>query len=224
MKILIGIQARSKSSRLSNKSLQEIWGKPIVMHCYDAAMKAAESAKKAKHVDVVVSVLVPGGDSHMVESLKKHNAHVFEDEGGDEGDLVGRYRRAIAHYAADCAIRITGDCPAIPPQVIEACMNGLLAADYTSNTMVRSYPEGFDIQGASAKAWDWINENEKEKEHPFKEFDQNVNLRQKFLDDGFVTRMIFNDNNEIFIKLSIDTQEDLDRMSKSFKSPEDIWG
>ena len=221
MKVLIGVQARSTSDRLKRKSLRELWGKPLYLHPYLEAVEAAESVDK-KRVQVTVAVLVPPGDGEMKQSLWDHKARFFEDRDGHEDDVVGRYRNAMDYYAAEYIIRITGDCPAIPKEIIQAGLGGLLYKDYASNTIDRTYPEGFDIQGCSKEAFEWIAKIERRKEHPFADFDANAIIRERFIEDGFSYGQIINNKCMSMKHLSVDTLSHLKTLQK-FKTKKALW-
>lgn len=85
--------------------------------------------------------------------------------------------------------------------------------DYASNTVLRSFPEGQDLQGCSKKALEWFVEqaNNEVVEHPFKLFDENNQIREQFIKDGMRINLICDDRNPIFLKTSIDTSKDLER-------------
>ena len=51
-------------------------------------------------------------------------------------------------YPTDDVVRITADCPFIDPQIVGDALrlHRHEGADYTSNTLVRSYPDGLDVE------------------------------------------------------------------------------
>jgi spore coat polysaccharide biosynthesis protein SpsF len=166
-------------------------------------------------------VLVPAGDDVMSAAAKDVGCEVYDDT-GDEGDVMGRFCRAIEHYGARACVRLTADCPCIHPEVIQKCIEGLTDADYVSNTIQRTYPEGWDVQGATKEAWEWLSYAEKNREHPFSEFDQNLLLRERFVATGYDFKHILNANNMILKKWSIDTQQELEDMERK-RNKERLW-
>jgi spore coat polysaccharide biosynthesis protein SpsF len=74
---------------------------------------------------------------------------------GEEFDVLDRYHRAAAEYAADAVVRVTSDCPLIDPALVDEVIRTFLDADgqvdYVSNTLVRSYPRGLDCEVFSAE-------------------------------------------------------------------------
>ena len=67
---------------------------------------------------------------------------------GSEEDVMGRVIGAAEHGSADLVVEITGDCPVIDPEIVEQTIRMYKAntADYVSNALVRSYPDGMDTQ------------------------------------------------------------------------------
>jgi spore coat polysaccharide biosynthesis protein SpsF len=55
---------------------------------------------------------------------------------------------AASSVNADLVVEITGDCPIIDPEIVEQAIRIFKAhnADYVSNVLVRSYPDGMDTQ------------------------------------------------------------------------------
>lgn len=67
---------------------------------------------------------------------------------GDESDVLARFAQVLKLYPADDVIRLTGDCPLIDPALVSD-ITGVhlrLDADYTSNTLIRTYPDGLDVE------------------------------------------------------------------------------
>ena len=65
-----------------------------------------------------------------------------------------RYYEAAKQNGLDVIVRITSDCPFSDPDLIDALIMTFLQkkVDYLSNTLVRTYPRGFDIEVFSFKA------------------------------------------------------------------------
>ena len=88
---------------------------------------------------------------------------------GSEDDVLDRYYQVLRILRPEHVVRITADCPLIDPQVIDRAVRLHLSsgADYTSNAVVRSYPEGQDVEvmrsAALERAWRsarWSSERE----------------------------------------------------------------
>lgn len=206
MKILLGIQARTNSTRLPEKIFADLGGKKVIEWVVDACKKAAEIHKGN---ECLVAILAPEGDGKIEEWCKETGTPLVE---GSETDLINRYMKAIEFFEADACVRITADCWGILPEIIAQVATQLEAADYSSNTMIRTMLEGFDCQGAKKQAWEWLDEHQQmEREHPWSWLDGNNLVKESFVEAGFKLSHVIDPNNPVVIKTSIDTEEDLKR-------------
>lgn len=140
------IQARMGSSRLPGKSLVDISGQPLLKHIVDRA-------KAAKTVSLVmVATTVDPSDDQIEDACKSWNVPVYRGSGED---VLDRYYEAAKSCSAEVVVRITADDPFKDPEVIDLIVSSLLekpAADYASNTMEPTYPEGLDVEAMTFKA------------------------------------------------------------------------
>lgn len=139
MNIVTIIQARVGSSRLPGKVLKDIDGKPMLMRVVNRVQRAELPDS------VVVATSTEPGDDAVVELCNKNQIAVFR---GSESDVLDRYYWAASRYAADLIVRITSDCPLIDPEVLDRTITTFLEsqADYASNSLVRTYPRGLDVE------------------------------------------------------------------------------
>ena len=216
MKILIGIQARSNSTRFPNKIYEKIGDDSILKHIY----KVCNSVKVLeKVVSLQTWILSPHGDGVLESYCKFEGLPIIPGpEGLAEDDLVARYNYAIGKTQADAMIRITSDCPLLDPNWIKAAIKSLLECDYVSNTISRTVVDGFDVQGISKNAWAYYEKEAKDREHVFRDIEQDYIFRDNFMKAGFTIQSMF--ANEPMIpnpfhpknKLSVDTMEDFERV------------
>jgi spore coat polysaccharide biosynthesis protein SpsF (cytidylyltransferase family) len=227
--ILIGIQARSTSARLPNKHVEMIGGRRIIDHVIDSCLKSSSYLNKyaSKNGYVTeVALLTPYGDP-LVEAFTG-KIKVVE---GPEDEVLSRYK--MAHEAFDCdyIVRVTGDCPFIPPHVISkhiviAFKNHY---DYVSNVdeRFRTTLDGVDCEVMSRKMLEWLYESATEPAD--REHVTTLARRQKpsWARAGFITSYFDLSG----IKLSIDTQDDLararkefDRLSRKYHEAERVFG
>jgi len=216
--ISIGIQARSSSNRLPNKVTQMIGNKPMICHVLNAARSTSIYLNKFRSsgpYSCSVSLLVPMGDPVVrVVGVYYPDIHVIE---GDEHDVLSRYKSLLEADAANYVVRITGDCPLIPPYliskaVIESSNRGF---DYLSNAYpeMRLSPDGWDCEVISARLLDWACENAtapEDREH--------VTTLIKRSPPGWANMGIihgFLDMSEL--KYSVDSKEDLERVRAQFE-------
>lgn len=207
MRVIIGIQARSNSTRLPGKIYEKIGDKSILAHVYDTCLELINA-------ETAVCILGHEKDEKLEEECAKMGIRIGCVLYGEEGDVLSRYVNISKHY--DGIIRVTADCWNIPKEIIEMALQGLENTDYISNCLVRSYPEGWDVQGCTSKALEWIAKNAEDKEHVFEKFESNSIIRDEFLQDGFTFKYLIDRQNPIFQKNSIDLLEDLERARKQY--------
>jgi len=138
-KIVATIEARMTSSRLPGKVLLPAAGRPMLAHLLDRL-------KSVKEIDeIVLATTVNKIDDPLVDFAKRAGVSVFR---GDEEDVMGRVIGAAKKANADIVVEITADCPLIDPDIISQAINTYLQnpCDYLSNVMIRSYPDGMDVQ------------------------------------------------------------------------------
>lgn len=206
MKTAIFIQARSNSTRLPGKIYEKVGDKTVLEHVIDRCKKADSE---------IIFVLGPTDDKKLRETCQEMKIGFIL--GGQEDKVLDRYKFAIEEFAhkIDAFIRITSDCIFVSTELIKACIKELETADYVSACLFRSFPEGIgDIQGCKREAFEWIAKYAEDQEHVFGIFEDNAVVRNEFMANGFKIQPIVNSKNEIFIKTSIDTKEDLERARK----------
>jgi spore coat polysaccharide biosynthesis protein SpsF (cytidylyltransferase family) len=215
-KLLVGIQARSNSTRLPGKIYLQVGGKSILKWVYDAAKDAKRSLEADKiYKEVVIMVLGPQKDEKLSDYCKEYLIPFMAPE-CPEDDLVARYSLANTTIGADLIMRVTSDCLFLNPGLICEMAKAGLSVDYCSNTKERTFPEGFDLQICKRIAYEWISENQKEnREHPFFDLEKDYHFEDRFAKAGYTMMSLLDLNNPSTIKTSIDTQDDLDRAKRT---------
>tara|TARA_E500000178_G_scaffold133871_1_gene133854 strand:+ start:7905 stop:9686 length:1782 start_codon:yes stop_codon:yes gene_type:complete len=126
-KIAIIVAGRLKSSRLKNKALLKINGKPSIFHC----LKSCTNSKDVNQVILATSFLKED------RPLKKFNLNnkvkVFT---GHPEDVIKRYLDACKKYKVDIVVRVTADCPHISKEIINFLLKSHLStkAEFTYAT------------------------------------------------------------------------------------------
>ncbi|MDX9924606.1 MAG: glycosyltransferase family protein [Ignavibacteriaceae bacterium] len=140
MNKVVIVQARLGSTRLPSKVLKDLSGKPVLYH-------VLERIRNAKLVDnIVIATTDLDSDEPLVEYLRENKINYYR---GSSEDVLSRYYETALQYKADIIIRITSDCPLIDPIVIDEIINIYLENnnyDYVSNTLMRSFPRGLDVE------------------------------------------------------------------------------
>ena len=132
------VQARMGSSRLPGKVLMDIGGHRVL----DLVVNRLSRAD----VDTVV---VATSDTDQDDAIERTcDGLGVACVRGSETDVLGRFATVMTRYPADDVVRITADCPFIDPHIVDDALrlHRRDSADYTSNTLVRSYPDGLDVE------------------------------------------------------------------------------
>lgn len=133
------IQARMGATRLPGKVLLDLEGTTVLEHVINRV-------KASKLVDlVVVATTVDKKDLKIAALCAELGVSVYC---GSEADVLDRYYQAAKLFKAENVVRITADCPVMDPQVIDEVLALHLRtkADYTSNTLKETYPDGQDVE------------------------------------------------------------------------------
>lgn len=162
LKTLAIIQARMASSRLPNKVLLDLAGKPMLAH-------VVERTRLAQTVDSVIVATTTDPSDDSIESFCRSQGYACSR--GSAYDVLDRYYQAALSYLTSeesetaLIVRITADCPLIDPQLIdrtvclflglpEACSKAAAPVsfpyDFAANRLPppwgRTYPIGLDIE------------------------------------------------------------------------------
>lgn len=155
------IQARLGSSRLPDKVLKELAGKPVLWHVINRM-------KKSRLIDeIVVATTCKKEDLEIVEYCASQGVRVYV---GSEDDVLDRYYQAARLYKPDNVVRVTADCPLIDANIIDIVIQEHLrsGSDYTSNTLEDTFPDGLDCEVFKFTALEQACKNAKlasEREH-----------------------------------------------------------
>ncbi|MDP8237690.1 MAG: glycosyltransferase family protein [Candidatus Hatepunaea meridiana] len=155
------IQARVDSTRLPNKVLAEIEGKPMLWHVVNRVGKSSLINQ------TIVAIPKDAANDRLAEFCESHNIQYFR---GSNDDVLDRYCQAAKFYKSDVIVRITADCPLIDPEVIDKVVTVFLKNDYdyVCNTLPPTYPDGLDTEVIDRNALNvaWRNaELKSEREH-----------------------------------------------------------
>ena len=139
-RILTILQARMSSSRLPGKVMRPLLGQPMMA-------RQIERLHRARHLGrLVVATSIGLEDDVVAAETQRLGADSFR---GSLLDVLDRYAQALAAFGpADHVVRVTADCPLTDWTVFDQVVEHHLAcgADYTSNTVDRSYPKGLDVE------------------------------------------------------------------------------
>ena len=138
------LQARMSSSRFPGKVLAPLAGKPMVI-------RQLERIQRASSLDaVVVATSTDPSDDELVSVLTEEGIPVVR---GSLDDVLDRFVTAMDEYRPHAVVRLTADCPLASPAVIDKVVAHfhVSGADYASNTMTPTYPDGLDVEVVRAQ-------------------------------------------------------------------------
>jgi spore coat polysaccharide biosynthesis protein SpsF len=140
MRILTILQARISSTRLPGKVMKPLLGEPMMARQIERLRRAGRIG------DLVVATSLEPGDDVVAACAEQLGCLAFR---GSLTDVLARYAGALErHGPADHVVRVTADCPLADWRVIDQVIERHLAegADYTSNTVERTYAKGLDVE------------------------------------------------------------------------------
>jgi spore coat polysaccharide biosynthesis protein SpsF len=148
--VLAVLQARVSSRRLPGKVLLPVLGRPMLA-------RQIERIRRACRLDALVVATSDRAEDDAIAELCR--ALEVDVHRGALDDVLDRFHSAAAARAPEHVVRLTGDCPLIDPSVIDDVVRVHVesGADYTSNAVERTYPDGLDVEAmrmsALATAW-----------------------------------------------------------------------
>lgn len=184
------VQARMSSSRLPGKVLLEIHGAAMLA-------RVVSRASRARTVDeVLVATSTETTDDVLADFCATEQIHCVR---GSQFDVLDRYYQAASATKAEIVVRITADCPAIDPALVDDAVGTLAAEfrgeagsitsaaggtfDFVANRLPppwkRTYPIGLDTEvctfASLQRAWREANEPG-QREHVMPYFYEGVTL------------------------------------------------
>jgi len=148
-KIVAIVQARMGSSRLPQKVLMPLAGKP-------ALYRLVERLKYSKLIDqIVIATTDESQDDSIREFCTDNNLDCYN---GSENDVLDRYYQAAMLYKADIIVRITGDCPVVDPLIVDEVIMGYIEGNFQVYSLSGEFPDGLDCSvyafNALKDAWE----------------------------------------------------------------------
>lgn len=148
MKVVAIIQARMSSTRLPGKVLMPLAGQPVLGHVVER-IRACQTI-----ADVVVATSTDATDDDIEAWCKSADVSYYR---GSLNDVLDRYYQAGLLHGADAVVRITADCPAIDPIIVDEVVHEFLVGGYEFYGLAGEFPDGLDCTvfafSALARAW-----------------------------------------------------------------------
>ena len=140
------IQARMNSSRLPGKVGMVVGHQEYLAHQIDRVLQ------KCPRNRCVIATTKGREDDLIFEIALEAGVGCYR---GNSEDVLNRYIEAGEHYDFKDVVRLTGDCPLIDPYIMDSVIgvycNCISEKKYVSNTLVRTFPRGFDVEVTSLK-------------------------------------------------------------------------
>ncbi len=197
LKLAVIIQARMGSTRLPNKVMAEILGKPMLWHLISRI-------KQSKYnPEIIIATSISEEDKQILQLAKDLNIKSFA---GSVDDVLDRFYQAALKFRSETFVRITADCPLIDPKVFDEVVKAFLVddVDFTSNTHPPTYPDGLDVEVFSFKTLEKTWKEAKlssEREHVTAYMWKNPNI--------FKLNNVYNDFDIHELRWTVDEKEDL---------------
>lgn len=220
-RIIVGIQCRLANTRFPKKSIQPLNsdGVDCIHSLLDNVDKCNDHlSKKHGYYAIIpkIVVLVPKDEEQFWVNHLMSRRNQPSVLGGDPQDVLSRYKELLSHEF-DALVRLTADCPNIPPLALNKAIFTLIhhRLDYISNVWeeCRTAIDGHDIEVMSKDALKWLAANAKtkeEREHV------TIAIRKQF--PGELRKAALIQKEDLSgIKLCIDTKEEFDKASIRFQ-------
>jgi spore coat polysaccharide biosynthesis protein SpsF len=142
MRKVIIVQARLSSSRLPNKVLAEISGKPVMAHVVDRLQAAAQAD------GLCVAIPSDQCENPLAEYLTTLGVTVVR---GSTTDVLGRYIQAAYETKADLIVRATADNPLVSFEEVDRQLEALVADPELDYVITKGYPLGITVESFTLK-------------------------------------------------------------------------
>jgi len=146
--ILAILQARYSSSRLPNKVLKPILGKPMLLH-------QIERIKHSQTIDKIVVATSSNVSDDPIENMCRDNGiDIFR---GELDNVLDRFYQCAKLYKPEYIIRLTGDCPLIDWEIVDSVARYCMNKDFDFVETSLDFPDGLDTEimtmSALSEAW-----------------------------------------------------------------------
>jgi spore coat polysaccharide biosynthesis protein SpsF len=178
-------------------------------------------ARAADAVDeVVVATTFHRRDDLVVETAESLGATVYR---GSEDDVLGRMWNAAAATDADVVVRLTGDNPFVPPELISAEIRLVAdgSLDYASNKVSRTWPIGADAEAFTFESFTRVESAARDPHHRehvtpyYHEHDDEFDMANVTVEDVYGDRT-FDAGTEL--RLTLDEVDDYLLYDRIYKS------
>lgn len=143
--VLTVVQARTGSTRLPDKVLRPVAGRPVLAWQLDRMHRSERAGL------IVVATTTLPGDDLIAELCRSEGIACVR---GHPTDLLDRHLQAARRFGAEVVVKVPSDCPLVDPSVMDHVIDRFLAGgvDYAGNLHPPSWPDGQDVEAVSRDA------------------------------------------------------------------------
>ncbi len=144
MSVSIIVEARLGSKRLPNKIMYKIKKYFFIEYL----IKRLKKSKQSNEIIIATTNLIQ--DKKLVRIAKKNRVKYFQ---GSNNNVIKRVIDAGKKFNCKTIVRITSDCPVIDVSILDQAVKIFKKkkCDYLSNSHIRGYPDGMDVEIFSLK-------------------------------------------------------------------------
>jgi len=202
IKIHAFVQARQTSKRLPNKIFLKLNNLSILENIF----------LRLKNSEILENIffIIPSNSKNLKlkKFLEKKNYQFFC---GPELNVLSRFYKASKKLKSEIIVRITADCPLVDYRLMDNMLRKFLKnkkVDYLSNTLIRSYPDGLDIEIFSKKALEIANIRANKK--------YDLEHVTPYIKRNFKCLNFLNNRDLSKLRWTLDTTQDYNELSKMF--------
>lgn len=140
-RVVASIEARMNSSRLPNKVMADIAGRPAID-------RIVGRLRRSRRIDDIVLATTTGpSDDVLRDWAETAGVACYR---GSQDDVLGRVVEAHRLMGSDVVVEVCGDTPVLDPDIIDRAVAAYRAGNgshhVVSNTWKPSFPQGLDAQ------------------------------------------------------------------------------
>ena len=187
------------STRLPGKVLSDLCGRPLLGRVLD----------RVRLVQGCSHILIATSDRALDEPILSFaDTEGVEAFAGDSADVAGRALACCEGRDIDRFVRISGDSPFIPPELVDQAIGISQSddADLVTNVYPRSWPFGASVEVITASAL--------RDAHPHMTTEEREHVTSYFYSSPKALRIVniaAPDDQYAGVRLTVDTQQDLER-------------
>lgn len=143
MHVVAIIQARMSSTRLPGKVLMPLAGRPVLDH-------VVGRLRHCRRLNaIVVATSTDATDDPIEAWCREAGVACWR---GSLHDVLDRYHQAAQAHQADAIVRITADCPALDPAIVDEVVEAFVAGGHDFCSLAGEFPDGLDCSVFAASA------------------------------------------------------------------------